>query len=662
MKYLIKSLIVIVVIFALAYSLLSFMNEKSLDMIIEVGEIGLDGSNSIRYQDMLVYYDTDFERNAYGYELLVESDSGFVIDKGDTVNFTDGTYILSGHGIASDFLKNISVGDIVKIESDRVKITRNLYKSNLKVVDIEDERLNKIITYKSENLYDIDFESIDSINKEIAEAKTKFFCYFIFSDIDEEEVAQRINEFEALLDQKYYCTVESRSVELRGLWHRPNRSGMSERSLAEVREFVRQIYDLGINTLYVETFWHGMTTYYSDYLGLSHPQMSRFSYDEYGNDYMLALISECHKVGIEVHAWFETLNVSAFNGEAKDYINPEWIVYNLDGDNSEDFMDPSNPEVKEFLLNIISEMLEKYDFDGISYDYIRYSESGYFEGYKDSGFSKKSIESFAEQYGYTGDDLFSDVASDESIREMWHEFKRNSISALVMEMTNHIRSIDPEIVISVSPYGHVEHAKSFYMQDVALWCEMGYVDVVLPMIFTDDIQFYCETVESFNAITDRVIVIPGVYSLYNDCSLRKTEEIFDAISSLTPGNSIFASQNVISRNTDYSSEVLSVLSSSSHEGRAVSPTANVNVVFDAWRDQLLDRTERIYSKKMTEEELSLIIELCSEQIEKMTNQKDIVDLQKELDIFRSKVEVFSNPAVKERITEQIDYIYEILGF
>lgn len=661
MEHLIKILILLILILTLVYFALSFVQEKALGFITEVGETELDGTNSVRYQDMLIYYDTETERNAYGYELLVEKDGGYVVDKGEIVELKEGTYILSGHGESADFLKEIAIGDIVELDSGLVKITRDLYKSSLKIVEIEDEKINEIIRYKKDNLYDIDYDGIETANKRISRAITEFKLSFILSPKDEDKINKKLDNIFDLLDSKYYCTVESRAVELRGLWHRPNRSGIDESNLDGVREFVNHIHELGVNTLYVETFWHGMTTYYSDYLGLAHPQMSKFSYGEYGNDYMLALISECHKVGIEVHAWFETLNAVYSVDKLHSYIDPSWVAYDLDASNGKAFLDPSNPEVKAFLLNIISEMYEKYDFDGISYDYIRYHEAGDFDGYQDSGFSENSINLFTEQYGYTGDNLMSDVVTNEEIRAKWQEFKINSITSLVRDMTALIRRIAPDTVISVSPYGHVEHAKSVYMQDVATWCDMGYVDVILPMIYTDNLDFYNQTVQSFSVILDDVLQVPGIYSLYNGESLRTTEELVNTFSPLTVGNSIFASQNVISNSRSYARDVMAVLSTSSHEGIAISPTDNVDDVFSAWQSQTYDRCERIYQEKMTEQEYSLITDFLDNPYE-IKNSKDIINMKKGLECLKIELESFSDDAVKARLTEQIDYICSILSF
>ena len=412
--------------------------------------------------------------------------------------------------------------------------------------------------------------------------------------------------------------------------------------------------------LYVETYWHGMTTYYSDILDIQHPRMASYTYGEYGNDYMLALISECHKVGIEVHAWVELLKAGFNEDTNPPYIEPEWLCRDLEG-NYEGFVDPSNPEVTEFLKLMIGEMINKYDFDGISYDYIRYSETGDSAGYIDSGFSEYSIKSFSEQYGYNNGNLINDLKTDTALREQWHSFKRNSITALVASMSGHIRSIDPEMIISASPYGYIDDARDIYMQDIDAWLRMGYLDVVLPMLYTENVELLTISAADYEKYSQMVLQYTGIAPLYNGASLSTHQELVSAINDLNiSGVSLFASQNYITKNPENNQKILRVLSSTTHRGSAVSPTADANEIFSAWRDQLFDRYQRIYSSRMTENERRIIESFNSDTILHINNPKDLMNILSILETFKEQVSKFGDTAVKDRITEQIDYIYTIL--
>jgi hypothetical protein len=306
-------------------------------------------------------------------------------------------------------------------------------------------------------------------------------------------------------------------------------------------------------------------------------------------------------------------------------------------------------------------MLEKYDFDGISYDYIRYAETGDYAGYIDCGFTENSIALFREQYGYSGDNLPEDLKNDTALRAKWHEFKREAITNLVKTMSAHIRSIDPEAVISASPYGFIEDAKDIYMQDIDTWLLRGCLDVVLPMIYTEDTGLLSETADDYEKYSHTVLQYTGISPLYNGANLRRNQDLTDAIRELNiSGVSFFATQNYITRNQEYNQLISDVLSSSTHSGKAVTPTADANTVFGAWKAQILDRYQRIYKKEMTAEEMALIEEFDRATEATIESSVHIVERLELLQNLKEKAKNFDNDAVRDRITSEIDYISRIL--
>ena len=87
MKKIFFTVLFIALIGYFAFALYSYGEERKNEIIIDVAEAVLDGTNEDRYQNMLIYYDTEFDRNEYGYELLVDAGNGFVIGKGDKVTW-----------------------------------------------------------------------------------------------------------------------------------------------------------------------------------------------------------------------------------------------------------------------------------------------------------------------------------------------------------------------------------------------------------------------------------------------------------------------------------------------------------------------------------------------------------------------------------------------
>ena len=93
-----------------------------------------------------------------------------------------------------------------------------------------------------------------------------------------------------------------------------------------------------------------------------------------GYDPLQFTITEAHKRGIEVHAWW---NVYKVYGEGTPpNTNPQHIVLKrpdlckLYG--GEWWIDPGLPDTRTYLLNLAMEMIRKYEIDGIHFDFIRY--------------------------------------------------------------------------------------------------------------------------------------------------------------------------------------------------------------------------------------------------------------------------------------------------
>lgn len=624
----------------------------------EISKLPLDSINGTRYSNTLVLYTAERERNKFGHELLIESLTGAVIDSDTKVEQSFGTFVLSGHGEAADFLREAEIGDFITYNNGAVTIYRNTLLSSLKKILVEKEQADAAAEYKAENLYDIDVDAISEIDAQIDNAAEELALCFLFSKINEADVKERTDSLLCLINEKYSLTLESRSVEGRGMWHRPNATSKDETTLSGVIELADELSELGINTLYVETFWQGMTTYYSDVLKSQHPSMASYDYEEYGNDYMLALISECHKKGIEVHAWVELLNAGISGYDVPSHIKEEWLCSDLDGDTTDNFLDPTNPEVQSMLCALTEEMLTKYDFDGISFDYIRYAEATEGDEYLDSGFTDNATSLFRQQYGYCGESLIDDLKNNAALRIEWHEFKTEAITKLLCSVSELTRKNHPNVIVSASPYGYIDDAKSIYMQDVFRWLEEGYLDVILPMIYTEDVQLMSNAANKYAEYDNRTLQFTGISPLYNGNTVKKNQELVDEIRNMGIGGaSFFASQNYVTDNEYESQEIRSAVTSF-YVASAVSPTDDFDKVFSAWRAQLYDRYERLYREKMNADERE-VMENFFLDARSFDSTADISSVIMILRSLENSAEDFENRAVRDRIIEQINYIITI---
>ena len=95
-----------------------------------------------------------------------------------------------------------------------------------------------------------------------------------------------------------------------------------------------------------------------------------------GYDPLAFAIGECHKRGMELHAWIVTIPAGntrqvQLQGRSS-VVRKNRTICKLYKGNW--YLDPGNPGTKEYLSCIVKEITSRYDIDGIHFDYIRYPE------------------------------------------------------------------------------------------------------------------------------------------------------------------------------------------------------------------------------------------------------------------------------------------------
>lgn len=140
-----------------------------------------------------------------------------------------------------------------------------------------------------------------------------------------------------------------------------------------IAEAVLQCKRYGLDKIYVVVWNAGHTLYPSK---IMHERFGRRISERFAGKNMLKkLIEMAHKAGIEVHAWFEFGFSSSYDQEDGGHIlreKPQWKAIDRYGKlvtkNKFQWMNAFHPEVQDFLLSLIKEVITNYDIDGIQGD------------------------------------------------------------------------------------------------------------------------------------------------------------------------------------------------------------------------------------------------------------------------------------------------------
>lgn len=193
-------------------------------------------------------------------------------------------------------------------------------------------------------------------------------------------------------------------------------------------------------------------------------------------DPMQFMIDECHKRGMEFHAWInpyrtKTTLKSELAPNHVYNIHPEWFV--TYGDQL--YFDPALPESRRHICMVVSDIVSRYDVDAIHMD-------DYFYPYPINGKDFPDDASFARFGGG-----FSNKG----------DWRRSNVNVLIKKLHETIREIKPWVKFGVSPFGIYRNESSDPLgsktkglqnyddlyADVLLWAREGWIDYNIPQIY-----------------------------------------------------------------------------------------------------------------------------------------------------------------------------------
>ena len=280
--------------------------------------------------------------------------------------------------------------------------------------------------------------------------------------------------------------------ELKGVWIRP--SYFTENDIENV---VENMAEMGINNIFLETYYHGKTIFPSQ-------TMVKYGFIKHNEDYvgfdpLKTWIKEAHKRGLKVHIWFETFYVGNKSPQTNpEYIlakKPEWANYQKKNANSSTiaysvsehngyFIDPANPEVQNFLYELLSEIITKYKPDGINLDYIRYPQSlsANYPTYDQSnwGYTRYARKEFEKFYGV---DPITLTTSD-SLWFYWRNYRLNKVTDFVRKVSLLCRYNNITLTTVIFP--NRKTAIETKLQDWRNWSINDFVDGFTPLFLTCD--------------------------------------------------------------------------------------------------------------------------------------------------------------------------------
>lgn len=194
-----------------------------------------------------------------------------------------------------------------------------------------------------------------------------------------------------------------------------------------------------------------------------------------GWDPLAWMVSECHKRGMEIHAWInpyraKTKGTSALASNNIAVKHPE-RVFEYDGLY---ILNPALPENREYICKIADDIVRRYDIDGFHID-------DYFYPYPVAG---KAIPDAKE---YNADSRGMSIS----------DWRRDNVNKFIEQLHDSIRQTKPWVKFGVSPFGIYRNARSSSIgsntrglqnyddlyADLLKWVNNGWIDYCVPQLY-----------------------------------------------------------------------------------------------------------------------------------------------------------------------------------
>lgn len=233
-----------------------------------------------------------------------------------------------------------------------------------------------------------------------------------------------------------------------------------------IKKTLQAIKDCGYNTIIVQVRPNGDALYKSAYY-----PWSKYAVGSYGKtasyDPFEIIVEQAYDLALSVHAWvnpMRLMSTSEITSVSSSYVIRQW--YNdstkkgtyIVAVNGTYYLNPGYEEVRNLIINGVTELCTNYNIDGIHFDDYFYPD-GVTNSFDQAAFA----------------------ASGQASRATW---RRLCVSAFVKGTYNAVKAVDSELIFGISPAGSITNNMNALYADVKTWCSTaGYVDYVAPQLY-----------------------------------------------------------------------------------------------------------------------------------------------------------------------------------
>ncbi|MEL6580784.1 MAG: family 10 glycosylhydrolase [Cyanobacteria bacterium J06621_12] len=274
--------------------------------------------------------------------------------------------------------------------------------------------------------------------------------------------------------------------EIRGVWitNRPHSKVLESRqNIIEALDFL-SFY--GFNVIFPVVWNRGYTLYPSQVMSqYALPAIDPF-YQQQQRDPLAEIITAAQQRQIKVIPWLEYGFAASHltNGGHILQGYPHWQA--LDRDRTQvrhgslTWINGFHPEVQQFMLKIITEIVSQYDVDGVQ-GCDRLPALPVTAGYDDY-----TVQKYQSAFGQPPPQNYGN--------QQWMQWRADLMTDFLEKMYQGVKNIKPRAIVSLSP-GVYPFCFNNLLQDTKAWLEKGLGDIIHPQIYRSGFSAYSQEVK-----------------------------------------------------------------------------------------------------------------------------------------------------------------------
>ena len=283
----------------------------------------------------------------------------------------------------------------------------------------------------------------------------------------------------------------------------PSKSNLTvDQQKAELTNLLDQLAASNINAVCFQVRGRSDAYYKSNYEPWAKELTNTLGQDP-GYDPLAYVITEAHKRGMELHAWINPFRISTTTNNrltendinslykaptGKTKLQWSWVLAYNNGSFTGQIIDPGVPDAREYVVNVLMDIVTHYDIDGVVMDDYFYAYGG------------TTTEDQTSQDTYYDANKVVDMDGDGDKLDDW---RRSNVDAVIADFSSKVRAAKPWVRFGMGPGGiwtmQSKAAAAYGIQlpnnivgadlyeqlacNTVEWIKNGWVDYVCPQIY-----------------------------------------------------------------------------------------------------------------------------------------------------------------------------------